>query len=73
MIAGTASINPFGSALISGQDDGAVAVASTRLDGMTDFVTVQRSHTFIMMARETGEQTVHFLRHGRFLHGSDID
>ncbi len=71
VIAGRASVNPFGSALIPGDDDGAVAVASTHLEGMTDFLTLDRSHTFIMRADDTAEQAIHFLRHGRFLHEPD--
>lgn len=68
IIAGTESLNPIGSALIPDQDDGAVSVERTRLPGMADFVTVRRSHTFIMNAPETAEHTVHFLEHGRFAH-----
>jgi pimeloyl-ACP methyl ester carboxylesterase len=68
VIAGTASVNPLGSMLVPGDDDGTVAVERTKLDGMTDFVTVDASHTFIMASEETARQVLWFLRHGRFAH-----
>ena len=66
VIAGTRSVNPVGSAMIPDANDGAVAVERTRLRGMSDFMTLPVSHTFIMRAPETARQTIHFLRHGRF-------
>jgi pimeloyl-ACP methyl ester carboxylesterase len=72
VIAGNRTLNPVGSALIPGPDDGAVSVERTRLDGMTDFITLPHSHTFIMRADEAAAQTEHFLRYGRFLHGKQL-
>jgi hypothetical protein len=66
IIAGNRTIQPWFSALIPGQDDGAVSVASTRLDGMRDFIVVGGSHTLLVLKREVRRQVVHFLRHGRF-------
>lgn len=72
IIAGDRPINPIGWLLFEGKHDGTVSVASTRLDGMTDFLLVHRSHTFIMNAPEVAEQTIHFLRHAKFrAHGSN--
>jgi pimeloyl-ACP methyl ester carboxylesterase len=68
VIAGTASVNPLGSLMVPGADDGRVAIERTKLDGMTDFVTVDASHTFIMSADETARQVRSFLRDGRFVH-----
>ncbi|MGH7290665.1 MAG: esterase/lipase family protein [Myxococcota bacterium] len=68
VIAGTASRNPLGAIFIDGESDGTVSVASTRLDGMTDFTTVDSSHTFIMRSDEAMAETVHFLRSGAFQH-----
>ncbi len=68
VIAGTSSVNPIGSLVIPEDDDGTVSVSSTRLEGMTDFLVVRSSHTFIMQSEEVAAQVVHFLRHGRFLH-----
>ena len=66
IIAGTRSINPLGAFLVPGEDDGTVSVASTKLDGMTDFITLPVSHTFIMYSDDAAEQTLAFLRTGRF-------
>lgn len=68
IIAGNRSIQPWFSWLIPGEDDGAVSVASTRLDEMRDFIVVAASHTMIMFNREARAQVRHFLRHGEFLH-----
>jgi len=68
VIAGVSSINPLGSMLVPGNDDGTVAVERTKVDGMTDFVTVDASHTFIMGADDTARQVEAFLRRGRFDH-----
>ncbi|AFJ01322.1 Lipase [Methylophaga frappieri] len=48
--------------------DGKVSVASTKLVGMCDSITVRRSHTFIMNSAEVQQQTHHFLKHGQFKH-----
>jgi hypothetical protein len=61
-------VNPIGSLLIPEDDDGTVSVSSAKLDGMTDFLVVPSSHTFIMQSAEVAEQVAHFLRHGRFVH-----
>lgn len=66
VIAGTESVNPIGSAMLPAANDGAVTVASTRIDGMSDFVAVPASHTFIMWSDDAREQVVAFLRSGRF-------
>lgn len=66
VIAGTGVVNPVGAELIPGEDDGTVSVESTRLDGMTDFIEVDASHSFIMYSDEVAAQVVAFLSHGRF-------
>jgi pimeloyl-ACP methyl ester carboxylesterase len=68
VIAGTGSINPLGIAMIAGANDGTVSVASTQLGGMSDFLELDVSHTFIMRNREVARQTIAFLREGRFAH-----
>ncbi len=65
IIAGTA-VYPVFSAWIPGPDDGLVAVASTRLAGMRDFLVVAHGHTFIMNSRDVARQTIAFLRNGAF-------
>jgi len=70
VIAGTASRNPLGAVFMTGESDGTVPVSSTRLSGMTDFVTVDSSHTFIMRSDEVLAQTIRFLSSGRFAHAA---
>ncbi len=69
VIAGTRSINPILSSVLSNPDDGKVSVQSARLDGMTDFLTVPASHPFIMRNAAVISQVVHFLQTGTFRHG----
>ncbi|NLY02972.1 MAG: alpha/beta hydrolase [Rhodopirellula sp.] len=57
-----AGFNP----LLPGDDDGTVTVAGARLDGARDFVLLPVLHSAIMSDRRAQEQTLHFLRHGRF-------
>ena len=68
VIAGRQSINPIGSALLPGPDDGAVTIERTKLDGAADFIVVDANHTFIMQNEAAQHQVLHFLRHGRFDH-----
>lgn len=67
VIAGDRVISPLGWLLLPRPHDGTVSVASARLDGMTDFLLVHRTHTFMIASREVAEQTIAFLRHGRFV------
>jgi pimeloyl-ACP methyl ester carboxylesterase len=66
VIAGTESINPVGSALLPKDDDGTVSVASTRVDGMRDFIALAASHTFILWSNDAAAQVLAYLRNGRF-------
>ncbi len=66
VIAGTGALNPMGAALIPGDDDGTVSVESAKLEGMSDFLTLPHSHTFIMNSREVAAATLRFLDTGRF-------
>ncbi len=66
VIAGSATWNPFFSALIRGSDDGKVSVERTHVAGESDHLVLAYSHTWLMNRRETRRQVVHFLRHGRF-------
>ena len=67
VIAGVDDINPIGSFFVPDPSDGTVAVASTRLDGMRDFVTVRKSHTFIMRSVDVADYVIRFLHTGRFM------
>ena len=66
IIAGDRSLNPLGSWLIPGPDDGKVGVDRARLDGAADFIVLPATHTFIMNRSDVAEEVAHFLRRGRF-------
>ena len=67
IITGDRSINPIGSWLIPGPDDGKVAVSRARLEGAADFIVVPATHTFIMNRGDVAEQVAHFLANGDFM------
>lgn len=69
IIAGYRSIDPFSSLfLLPGLDDGKVTVESTKIEGMGDFILLPASHTFFPKNNAVIEQTIYFLRHGKFYH-----
>jgi triacylglycerol lipase len=73
IIAGNRFIDPVSWLLIPGPNDGKVAVARTRVDGMTDWVILHASHTFLPQNDEAIRQTIFFLRHGAFLADDESD
>ncbi|MDH3315693.1 MAG: alpha/beta hydrolase [Gammaproteobacteria bacterium] len=68
VITGDASFNPLYSWLIPGPDDGKVSVDRARVSGMSDFLVLPHSHSFIMNSEDVIRQTLFFLQHGRFEH-----
>lgn len=68
VIAGTESVNPLLSATLPDQDDGKVTVERTRVDGMTDFIAIPATHSFMMRNAEVIHQSLVFLEHGKFAH-----
>jgi pimeloyl-ACP methyl ester carboxylesterase len=68
IIAGTGHGNPFGGKLPN-PNDGTVTLESTQLDGAADSIELPWAHTSILLHRRTAEETLHFLKHGRFIRG----
>ncbi len=66
VIAGTSSFNPLFSYWLAGDDDGKVAVERTKVAGMSAFRTIANTHTFMMGADIALDETVHFLKTGKF-------
>jgi len=66
IIAGNRTLNPLFSAWIGEPNDGKVAVAGTRLAGMTDHLVLPHSHTWLQYRADVIAQVRAFLRHGRF-------
>jgi pimeloyl-ACP methyl ester carboxylesterase len=66
VIAGTHSINPIGSWILSGPDDGIVSVESTRVEGMTDFMLTPADHVMMRYSDEVADAVIRFLQTGSF-------
>jgi len=70
VIAGTKSIDPVSSLLLSGPNDGKVTVDSTKVEGMTDHIVLPVNHTFLMRDARVLKQIETFLGDGAFAPGS---
>jgi pimeloyl-ACP methyl ester carboxylesterase len=66
IIAGERSIYPIASLLLPTPNDGRVSVENTKLDGMADHVVISASHPWLPRNAVAIEQTIAFLRDGRF-------
>jgi pimeloyl-ACP methyl ester carboxylesterase len=66
IIAGNRSIDPVAGTMLPKPHDGRVSVENTKLEGMADHVVVAASHPWLVRNRVVIEQTVAFLRDGRF-------
>lgn len=67
VIAGTKP-STLTSEFFKGANDGLVTVESTKLKNMGDFITMQVGHTEMRNSQGVAEQTMYFLRHGKFQH-----
>jgi len=52
---------------LNGPSDGTVAIAETRLPGLSDHCIVRASHSSLIFSTEAAQQSVHFLQYGRFM------
>jgi pimeloyl-ACP methyl ester carboxylesterase len=66
IIAGNRSIYPITSAFLPKPHDGRVSVVNTRLDGMADHIVIRTSHPWLVRNNVAIEQTIAFLRDGKF-------
>jgi len=66
VIMGNSTLNPLYSFLIPGEDDGKVSVERAQVEGMSDFLVLPHSHTFIMNSNEVISQVIYFLENGLF-------
>ena len=66
VIAGDVSLNPLFSRVLEGPNDGKVTVASARISGMSDFVVIHSSHTWMMWRAATLHYILAYLREGNF-------
>jgi pimeloyl-ACP methyl ester carboxylesterase len=65
VIAGTVTDND-NEDTIPGIDDGLVALESTKVNNMTDFITVESSHWMLRYNEEVAVQTIAFLHNAKF-------
>ena len=70
IIAGTeqTAIDSVMATRIDGANDGKVGVERAKVQGMADFLVLPVNHTFMVNNDVVIGQTLHFLRHGLFLH-----
>jgi len=68
VIAGTRSVNWILSSTLPNPDDGKLSLERTKVEGMSDFVSMPVSHPFIMRNKDVIRQTVHFIENGKFDH-----
>ena len=68
IIAGDFSFFPFAKLFFHEANDGKVAVSSTQLMRMNDFIVLPVSHTFIMTNSLVEEQVINFFDYAQFIH-----
>jgi hypothetical protein len=66
IIAGNRSVDPTAWLLLPKPHDGRVSVENTKLDGMADHIVIGTSHPWLPGNRLAIEQTIAFLKDGRF-------
>ncbi len=73
IIAGNAHspVDNWLSEIIPGEDDGKVSVENAKVEGMTDFIVLPFTHISIMKQDAVIQQTLSFLKDGKFLHTTE--
>jgi triacylglycerol lipase len=66
IIAGDRSMNPLFSYFVPGKDDGKVSVTNAQITGMSDFIVMHVTHTFMMRNSGVIAQIKYFLKKGCF-------
>lgn len=66
VIAGNQTFNPYYSDILEGEDDGKVRVASTAVQGMSDWIVMSVNHTYMMQNQDVIAQILYFLKNGEF-------
>jgi triacylglycerol lipase len=66
VIVGNRSFNPLLSRILHGPNDGKVSVKSAQVEGMSHFLVVPNSHTWMMWRLKTIQQVLVYLKEGRF-------
>ena len=67
VIAGSTNINPLGFLFFEGPNDSIVRVENTEVEGMNAHIVLPVTHTFMMRNNEVIDNTIHFLKTGRFI------
>jgi alpha-beta hydrolase superfamily lysophospholipase len=67
VIAGDRSSDPWFAGLLPRPNDGKVTVQNTRVSGMSDFIVLHYSHTWMMWHRRTIAEALAFLQTGHFI------
>ena len=65
VIAGRSSFDPL-RIFVAGESDGRVSLQETKVEGMTDWISVKRSHALLMVDPSVFDQALHFIEHGGF-------
>ena len=72
VIAGNYNKNPITAWLLAGDDDGVVAVESTKVENMNDFITVADKHFRLRSNKTVLQQAAYFLKYSAFFRRDSI-